>query len=130
MAINNPYQSYQKNAVTTASAADLTLMLYNAGIKFLHLAKKAIEDNQIQERNTNIQKVQNIIKELMSTLNMDVPISSNLLQLYDYMNTRLMEANIKNDLEVLEEVEELLTDLRNTWKQAMEDTKKSPVPQG
>lgn len=130
MAINNPYQSYQKNAVTTASAADLTLMLYNAGIKFLHLAKKAIEEKNVEERNTNIQKVQNIIKELMSTLNMDVPVSSNLLALYDYMNTRLIEANINNNVEILNETEELLMDLRNTWKLAMEEAKKASVPRG
>lgn len=130
MAINNPYQSYQKNAVTTASAADLTLMLYNAGIKFLHLAKKAIEEKNVEERNTNIQKVQNIIKELMSTLNMDVPVSTNLLALYDYMNTRLIEANINNNVEILNETEELLMDLRNTWKLAMEEAKKASATRG
>ena len=125
MAINNPYQSYQKNAVTTASGADLTLMLYNAGIKFLHLAKKAIEEKNIQERNTNIQKVQDIVKELMGSLNMDVPVSANLFALYEYMNTRLIEANIKNDAAILDEMEEMMRDFRDTWKQAMDLAKRS-----
>jgi flagellar secretion chaperone FliS len=120
MAVNNPYQQYQNNSVNTASPGELTLMLYNGCLKFIKLAKKAIEDKNIEVKNTNIQKAQNIVSELMVTLNMDAEISKNILSLYDYLNRRLMEANIQNDVSILNEVEEFVVDFRDTWKQVIQ----------
>lgn len=130
MAIKNPYQSYQQNSVNTASAGDLTLMLYNGALKFLHLAKKAIQDKDITARNTNIQKTQNIIKELMVTLNMDIAISKNLMSLYDYMNRQLIKANIENNVALIEEVEALITEFRDTWKEAIVLNRQKQYGQG
>ncbi|PKG22076.1 flagellar export chaperone FliS [Niallia nealsonii] len=124
MATTNPYQSYQQNSVNTASPGDLTLMLYNGCLKFLHLAKKAIDEKDISARNTNIQKTQNIIKELMVTLNMDIAISQNLMSLYDYMNRQLIKANIDNDKNIIAEVESLITEFRDTWKEAIQLNRK------
>ena len=120
MAINNPYQSYQQNSVNTASPGELTLMLYNGCLKFILLGKKAIEAGKIEEKNTNILKAQNIVHELMVTLNMDVAVSKDLMSLYDYMNRRLIDGNLKNDITALEEVEGLVTEFRNTWKEAIQ----------
>jgi len=120
MASANPYQAYRTNAVTTASPGELTLMLYNGCLKFMNMARKAIESNDIEGKNTNIQKAQNIITELMVTLNMDMDISKNMMALYDYANRRLIEANIHNDLDMIQEVEELITEFRDTWKQAIQ----------
>jgi flagellar secretion chaperone FliS len=120
MAINNPYATYQNNSVNTASPGELTLMLYNGSLKFIHIAKKAIEEKNIELKNTNIQKTQAIVNELMVTLNTDLEVSQNLMSLYDYINRRLTEANIKNDLAILEEVEGLITDFRDTWKQVIQ----------
>ncbi|MBD8071405.1 flagellar export chaperone FliS [Bacillus sp. PS06] len=130
MAISNPYQQYQTNAATTASPGELTLMLYNGCLKFIHLAGKAIEEGNIEERNTNIQKAQNIIREFMVTLNMDIEISKSLMSMYDYMNRRLMDANLKNDLEILKEVEGYVVDFRNTWKEAIQINKQAKPMQG
>lgn len=131
MAITNPYQSYQNNAATTASPGELTLMLYNGCIKFIKLAGKAIEEGNIQEKNTNLQKAQNIISEFMSTLNMDIEVSKNLMALYEFINRQLLEVNMKNDLAILAEVEDLVTDLRNTWKEAIQVAKQQrPQVQG
>ncbi|MEK4027944.1 flagellar export chaperone FliS [Pseudobacillus sp. FSL P4-0506] len=120
MAINNPYKSYQNNSVTTASPGELTLMLYNGCIKFIHQAKQALEDKNYHEKNINIQKAQSIVQELMVTLNMDYEIANNMMSLYDYMKRRLIEANIKNDGAILLEVEELATEFRDTWKQVIQ----------
>ncbi|MFJ8457771.1 flagellar export chaperone FliS [Lysinibacillus xylanilyticus] len=110
---------YKQNSVTTASPGDLTLMLYNGCLKFLHKAKLAIQDKKIQEKNTNLQKAQAIISELMATLNMDIEVSKNMMALYEYMNTRLVEANIRNDISIIEEVEGLVTEFRDTWKEVI-----------
>ncbi|TRZ36932.1 flagella export chaperone FliS [Niallia circulans] len=120
MATTNPYQSYKQNSVNTASPGELTLMLYNGCLKFIGLAKNAIQNNDIATRNVNIQKAQKIINELMVTLNMDFPISKNFMSLYDFMNRQLIKANIVNDIKILEDVEFLLTEFRDTWKEAIQ----------
>ncbi|UYG93882.1 flagellar export chaperone FliS [Cytobacillus firmus] len=130
MAISNPYQSYQQNSVNTASPGELTLMLYNGCLKFIHQAKKAIEEKNIEMKNTNIQKAQSIIQELMVTLNMDIDVSKNMMSLYDFMNRRLMEANIKNDASILDEVEGLVTEFRDTWKEVIQVNRQKQFSQG
>ena len=119
----NPYKAYEQTSVTTATPGELTLMLYNGCIKFIHQGKLAIEENNVEAKNTNLQKAQRIIQELMVTLNMDVPISKELLPLYDYMNRRLIEANIKSDIQILDEVEELVAGFRDTWKEVIQITR-------
>lgn len=120
MASTNPYQSYQQNSVNTASPGELTLMLYNGCLKFITLAKKAIADQNIEGKNTNLIKAQNIIQELMVTLNMDVAVSKDLMALYDYLNRRLIEANLKSDAAILDEVAGFVTDFRDTWKEVVQ----------
>lgn len=119
MAVSNPYQAYQENSVLTAAPGDLTLMLYNGCLKFLNLAKKAIEEKNITEKNTNLQKAQNIINELMVTLNMDIEISKQMMALYDFVRIKLIEANVKNDLASLEEAESIMIEFRDTWKEVI-----------
>ncbi|WP_342470150.1 flagellar export chaperone FliS [Ureibacillus sp. FSL K6-3587] len=116
---NTAYNAYKQNSINTASPGELTLMLYNGCIKFLNVAKKAIEEKHMEEKNVNLQKAQNIINELMVTLNMDYEISKQILPLYEYMNRRLVEANIKNDPEIVEEVIGLATEFRDTWKEVI-----------
>ena len=119
----NAYNAYKQNSVTTASPGELTLMLYNGCLKFLGKAKVAIEQKNIQEKNINLQKSQAIISELMSTLNMDMPIAKQMLPLYEYMNRRLIEANIKSDTSIINEVEGLVTEFRDTWKEVIKITR-------
>jgi len=119
MATINPYQTYQQNSVLTASPQELTLMLYNGSLKFMKMAERAMAEKKFEEKNTNIIKAQNIVQELRITLDLDIEMSAALAQMYEYMYTRLMDANMKNDITALEEVETLMADMRNTWKQAM-----------
>jgi flagellar protein FliS len=120
MAVNNPYQAYQQNAINTASPGELTLMLYNGCLKFIKLARTAIEQNKIEEKNTNLLKAQNIIRELMVTLNMDYEVSKSMMVMYDYINRRLIDVNIQNDLSILDEVEGYVMEFRDTWKQVIQ----------
>ena len=119
----NPYEAYQQNSVMTASPGELTLMLYNGCLKFIKQGKVAIESNDSQEKNVNIQKAQKIIMELMTTLNMEIELSQQLMPLYDYVNRRLIEANIKQSVEILEEIEGILSGIRDSWKQAVQTTR-------
>lgn len=119
MSAQSVHQAYKNNSVSTASPGELTLMLYNGCLKFLAKAKVAIANNDVQEKNINLQKAQNIIQEFMVTLNMDVEISKSMMQMYEYMNHRLIEANINNDITLVEEVEGFVFDFRDTWKQVI-----------
>ncbi|MDI3233589.1 flagellar export chaperone FliS [Exiguobacterium antarcticum] len=115
----NPYATYQTNSVTTALPQDLTLMLYEGLIKFSMLAKRSIEQGLIEQKNTNIQKAQAIILELQLTLNQSISLSKDLNNLYDYMQSRLIDANVKNDIVAIDEVIGFSEEFRETWKEAM-----------
>lgn len=130
MATNNPYQSYQTNAMQTASPGELTLMLYNGCLKFIAQAKKAIEDKDIEARNTNLLKAQKIIQELMVTLNMEYEVAKSMMTMYDYIYRRLVEANIKSDMSILEEVEGYVKEFRDTWKQVIQINRQRQYVQG
>ena len=123
MNYQQPHQAYQQNSIQTASPGELTMMLYNGCLKFIRLAKRGIENEDIEQKNVNIQKAQNIINELMVTLNPKVEISQQMRPLYDYMNRQLIQANIKNDVEILTEVEGLVSEFRDTWKEVMKINK-------
>lgn len=120
MAINNPYKAYQQNSVTQSTPGELTLMLYNGCLKFLNQAKKGIETKDNELKNINIQKAQNILRELMITLDPTQTISQSMASLYEYMISRLVEANITNDSSLIDEVYTLTTDFRDTWKQVIQ----------
>lgn len=131
MAANLTAQNaYKQNSVTTASPGELTLMLYNGCLKFLHKAKLAIHEKNIQEKNANLIKAQAIISELMATLNMDIEISKNMFALYEYMNHRLVEANIQSDVAIIEEVEGLVAEFRDTWKEVIRINRQQQFGQG
>lgn len=124
MAINNPQQAYANNSVNTASPGELTLMLYNGCLKFIHLAERAMKENNIQQKNMNMQKAQAIVRELSITLKADTELGRNMLSLYEYLQERLIEANIKNDPAILKEVEGFVIEFRDTWKQVIQENRR------
>lgn len=124
MSINVTSQ-YQQNSVMTATPEELTLMLYNGAIKFVNIAKLSIENKDIKKAHEALIRAQDIIIELNATLNMDYEISKNLRSLYEFILDRLVDANIKKEIEPLDEVLELLTELRDTWKEVIVKVKKT-----
>lgn len=124
------YQAYQNNSVETASPGELTLMLYNGCLKFMKLARKGIEEENVELRNTNIQKAQKIVQELMVTMNPEYSITKEVMPLYDYVNRRLMDANLKNDSAILDEAFGIMTDFRDTWKEVVKQTRQQQFGAG
>ena len=119
MPANNPYAQYNNNKIMTASPQELTLMLYDGAIKFNNIAIAAIEENDVQKAHTNIMKVQRIIEEFQMTLDFKYEVANDFNNVYNYLMTRLREANMRKDKEILEEVSEHLHTMRDTWKEAM-----------
>ena len=113
------YAAYANNKILTASPAELTLMLYEGSIKFCNIAIDAVERKDISKAHNNIVKVENIIEEFQATLNHKYPVAKDFESVYTYLQQRLVEANIKKDKEILEEVLEHLRGMRDTWKEVM-----------
>ena len=119
MPLPNAYQQYANNKVMTSSPAELTLMLYEGAIKFLNIALGAIEEKDIQKAHTNILKAEHIIDYLRQTLDMKYAVAQDFENIYSYLSRRLIEANLKKDPEILQEVKGHLHAVRDTWKEVM-----------
>ena len=119
--INNSsgYDVYQKQKILTATPAELTLMLYEGAIKFVNIAIMGIERKDVSKAHTNIMKAQRIIEEFRSTLNFKYPVAKDFDVVYEYLLKRLVEANMKKDIEILEECLVHLRGMRDTWKEVM-----------
>jgi len=117
-------QSYQQigveSAVMNASPHQLIVMLFDGAHSALVRARLFLEAGQMPEKGEALSKAINIIDNgLKAGLNMEVDsdLPGNLAALYDYMVRRLLQANLRNDVEAIVEVEGLLTNIADAWKQ-------------
>lgn len=129
MAGQNPYAQYNNSKILTASPAELTLMLYEGAIKFCNIAIMGIEQGDIQKAHNNIVKVQKIVEEFRATLDMKYEVARDFDRVYVYLQKRLVDANMKKDKEIVEEVAGHLREMRNTWKEVMLTSNNSKQPQ-
>ena len=123
MADNQAYAQYNNSKIMTASPAELSLMLYEGAIKFCNIAIMGIEQKDIEKTHINIIKAKNIIMEFQITLDHKYPVAKEFENVYRYLYDRLVEANIKKDKEIIEEVLFHLRGMRDTWKEVMRLTK-------
>ncbi len=109
---------YRKGAIGGASPLQLIIMLYDGAMKHMHAAKVAMEQRDLYQQNKSMQAAQRIIAELMSSLDMERggDIAKNLLSLYSFVYNRLMEANIQDNMEMLDECMKLVSDLGESWR--------------
>lgn len=119
-------RAYRANAILTASPGQLVLMLYDGALKALALTREAFASNaddprRIQAINEQLLKAQAILGELQGTLNLEAggDFAKTMHRLYDYHNRRLLEANIRKQVEPVIEVERLVRELRDAWAQML-----------
>lgn len=122
----NALNAYQKNSVNTASKEKLLIMLLDGLVKFVKQGIFEMEKGNIAQTNNNFKKAQSIILELQSTLDVKRggEIASSLELLYDYIYRRLIEANIKKDKEIGNEVLGFCIEIRDTFNEAYNSMKK------
>lgn len=115
------FNHYKSTHFETATPEKILLMLYDGAIRFLTIAANAMSDQQVETAHNNLLKGEAIIIELMSVLDMEVggDMARNLFSLYDFMYHHLVKANLQRDGKLIQEVIELLTDLRKTWAEAI-----------
>jgi flagellar protein FliS len=120
----NGTQAYAKigveSAVMSATSPQLMTLLFDGAISAVVRARLFIQDNNIQSKGSAISKAINIIeaglKQGLDEASGD-ELTLNLIGLYSYMVRRLVEANIRNDVAALEEVETLLRNIADAWKE-------------
>lgn len=121
---NNAASLYQGTKIQTASPMELTLMLYEGAIKFCNIAILAMEKNDISKINLNIIKAEKIILKLKETLDFRYPVAKEFDKVYDLIYNFLVQANVKKDRELLEQGLTYIKEMRDTWKEVMNLTRK------
>ncbi|NLD49245.1 MAG: flagellar export chaperone FliS [Clostridiaceae bacterium] len=127
MPVNEIQNKYMENSINTATHEELTMMLYNGLVKFIMIAQSSLEENSLDKTNNNILRAQAIIREFRVTLDMKYEVSQGLDLIYDYMDRKLIEANVKKDKSILQEVLNYARELRDTWGQAVKLAKTQPL---
>ncbi|MCR4595897.1 MAG: flagellar export chaperone FliS [Lachnospiraceae bacterium] len=120
MALPQAYAQYNNSRILTAKPAELTLMLYEGAIKFCNIAIQALADKDLDKAHQHIIKVERIIDYLRKTLDMKYEVAQDFENIYVYLYSRLTEANITKDPEILKEVNTHLHSIRDNWKLVME----------
>lgn len=114
------FNQYQRMQTETATPGELIVMLYQGAIRFLNKSKEHFGQQDLEGAHANLVRAQNIVIELMSSLDLSTgPLAKNLFALYDFMYRRLVEANCKKDHAAIDEVLRLLRELLPAWEQAV-----------
>lgn len=123
MAANAAIAAYSSvsthGGVAAADPHRLVLMLMDGALERLAVARGCMERNEIGAKAQLINRTIQIIGELRGSLDITrgAEVAQNLDALYDYMIRRLLQASLKNSVEMLDEVGKLLRDVRDAWSQ-------------
>jgi|SRR4051812_38417445 flagellar protein FliS len=126
MSLRSPWNSYRQVAMQTAAPGQLVLMLFEGALRSLDRAEHgfAIEDpsEANQTIHNNLQRAQDILHELNMALNIEEggQLASTLRSLYEYMDGKLHESNLRKSSEGLIEVRKYLSTLRNAWSDMLQ----------
>jgi flagellar protein FliS len=129
-AFANRAMSQYKQVGTQLSADEadphqLIVMLFDGALERIAIAKGAIERENIEEKGQKIGRAIAIVDGLRASLDKEQggEIANNLDNLYEYMQRRLFEANLNNDLGILNEVADLLIEVRSAWVAIPQDAR-------
>ncbi len=131
---STPWQSYREVATRTASPGHLVLMLYDGAIRFLERAMSGftLEDPaEFHETiSNNVIRAQSILAELNRNLNMTAggELSSRLRQIYQYLDRRLMESNLRKEAAGIRETIARISVLRDAWNEMLQKDDIAALP--
>lgn len=118
---NARVKNYQREALKTRVAGadryEIIQMLMAGAIEKLVLARVSIEKKQLEAKAEHLSKASAIIEALRGSLDFEIggEVTENLFALYSYMLDRLIDASIKNDSSLVEEVSNLLKEIKSAW---------------
>jgi flagellar secretion chaperone FliS len=116
----NGYNVYRQTQAQTAAPGELVVMLYRGAARFVASGIDAIERRDIQSAHDNLIRAQAVITELLETLDLERggELARNLADIYIYLRSRLVEANLRKDAQPAHEVANLLHELLPAWEAA------------
>jgi flagellar protein FliS len=114
----NGIKAYQETAICTQNRGQLVVMLYDGAINFLKQSIADLEQGDYASKGIRIAKATDIIIELNTVLDMDKggQVAQNLRSLYNFMHHHLSEANLKKDATMVQDVINLLEELKQGWQ--------------
>ena len=112
---SNPYNIYKQNSVNMASSQQLLLMLLDGAVKYTKIARMAIEKKDIPRAHKELIRVQDIFLELMITMDKNTGYMEDLYNLYDFIKNELAKANLRKDVNIIDEVLPLIEEIRDMW---------------
>jgi len=111
---------YREMQVQTASPAKLVWLMFDGAARFTAQAQKAAQAGDLEEAHRNIVRVQDIVDELDCALDMRAgEVARALERVYAFARSRLLEANLRKDPELLGVLKGMFEELRSAWDQAM-----------
>jgi flagellar secretion chaperone FliS len=115
----DPTRAYREQSVLTATPGQLVLMLYDGCLRFLAQAAQAMRDGDDREAGRRLGRAEAILDELLSTLDLEQGgvIASRLQGIYVFCSQQLLHARSASDAALIEQVAELLGELRDAWSQ-------------
>lgn len=122
--MSNPYSAYKKQSVTTMTPVEVVIKLYSETECQLAIAVNAIEDTKdVKKAHNSLIKAQELLGALRGALDMSIPISSNLDQLYDFFQRTAEKANIHKDATEIKKIIPMIAELRDAFTQISQMTK-------
>lgn len=120
---SDPHSTYKSTQIETASQEQILLMLYEGLLKFTRQAREALEEENYEKAHNKLLRSQDIVTELMSTLDMDIggEIAEELYRLYDFVLHNLIQANVEKDPSRVDDVIPVLEELNEAWNEVINE---------
>lgn len=119
----NPYAQYKRQSVETMTPVEVVIRLYSEIEKQCAIGMDFVEKKNYAKSNDAFIKAEDCIDALRETLDMSIPISKNLDDLYIFFYKTIVKANINKDLTDLKKVVPMITELRDAWTQISQMTR-------
>lgn len=120
IAASRAAQAYRRVESESRSPLELVVMLYDGALRFVNDAREAHARKDLRARGQAVSRALAIVSELQNTLDMEKggEVADRLDDLYTYINSRLLDVTLKQDIGACDEVHKLLGTLREGWAQA------------
>lgn len=123
--LTSAYDQYKQQSIVTLTPGEMIVKLYDEAIKRCNFSVKYLDDKDYEAANVCLKKAQDIVSYLNSSLDKNYSISAELSPLYDYIKSQLINANIKKDVQPVNDVLPLLKELRDAFATAEKSVRKS-----
>lgn len=118
------YNAYKTNSINYASKEQMLLMLVDGAVKYAKISRQAIIDRNVKKAHENIVRTQDIFTELRASLDTSVgQWAKDMFNVYGFINDKLVEANIKKDVKIIDEIIPLIEEIREIWHEAEKKAK-------